>query len=633
MYFLWMTYRNEGRKYYLPSAVNWSGHLSVSDEATIPGVQVIASNGEWSIEAPDGFAWEDGAAKVRPLENCRWLAMRGADRRINVFCALYDKQDTAFRKFRLPPQERVTIGAMAGNALQYAAPTVSRSHGEIVRQSNGSYKYVDHSSYGSYINGALYQNASCDLRFGDVILILPSLQIVFLDGYIAVNNAGKIHVDNDFMPLTGQTLVSRRKQEDDPSVVVEYHRSPRHMQQPNTEPIEIESPLEKEKQRAMPTWLTIGPSITMVLPMLVSSLVSQRSVVTSLAMMGTSSALAVMWGFFNRKYQKEQQQMTEEDRQRICKQYYAEIEEMLAAETERERKRLLHNYMSVEDCMGLPAAGEYRLWERMPSHEDFLSVRLGLGERQLPMPLSVEKLKISLVDDPLRREPQRLYDVYHTMHDVPILLDISKYQIIGVLGNKAAPWLLQSLVVQIAAMHSYHDVRIAIIHDASDAAQWHFAKWLPHAFASDDRTLRMVVSEENAVSEVFSHIDGVLTMRADQKEGKDEETDEDEAGVRADCIPWYVVICTDPKLLEDRALMRHLTTPGLGFTLLLQTPTMELLPKECRIIIESKEQLGAVYHTDGEVEGVKFEMTSPSKLDLFSKRIAPFRIKETVENS
>lgn len=626
MFLLWTTYRNEGKKTCLPMTANWLGQVGVSE--TDCALRVSASGGEWSIEPPQGFRWDDGSAGPRAMEDCRQYAMQGNGRPLTVFASRYEKEDTAFVKLYLPQNGRVSVGALPDQMIRYAAPTVSRTHGELILQQGRPCVYVDHSSFGSYINGAPYHNASRELRFGDVVTILPALQIVYMGTCIAVNNARRIVISPQLTPVTLRELAVEPAQAYVPAVV-EYQRSPRHMQKPNTEPVEIEPPLEKERRKELPTWLAVGPSMTMVLPMMVSSLVTGRSLISSLAMMGTASLLSVMWGAFNRRYQKEQSILTEEDRQRICKQYYAEIEEMLAAETERERKRLMHDYLSVNECLHLPALGERRLWERMPSHEDFLCVRLGLGEQEFPMPLNVTKNKISLVDDPLRREPQRLYDQYHIMHDVPKLLNLSEHEIIGVLGSKAAPWLLQSIVVQVAAMHSYHDVRIAVIHDETDEEQWRFAKWLPHAYASDDRTLRMVVSQESAVGEVFSHLDSVISVRADQK-STDEQDEEKQAAL---CIPWYVVVCTDPKLLEDRSIVRYLTTPGLGFTLILQTPAMESLPKECKLIIESREELGAVYHTDGEVEGVRFETTDENQLGGFAQQIAPFRIKEIVENS
>ena len=95
-----------------------------------------------------------------------------------------------------------------------------------------------------------------------------------------------------------------RSTQTQPAVVKEYHRAPRHLQQIREEEIEIEPPLERDRQKELPTWLAIGPSFTMVLPMVMSGLVTGRSMGSSVVMIGTSSALAVLWAMINRKYQK-----------------------------------------------------------------------------------------------------------------------------------------------------------------------------------------------------------------------------------------------------------------------------------------------------------------------------------------
>lgn len=633
MFFLWIRCGTLGKGYYLPQAKNWSGHLHIGREivggARAIELPVVAAEGIYSIELPEGFQWGEDGRDGMELTHCSRVVLLSRELRLDIYVAKCTKQGTALRKF-VTPNQPVTIGSKPDNLIQYEEQPVSRNHAMIVRRPDGTCQFTDRSRNGSYVNGQFCNNMSRPLSFGDRVMILPSLNLIYLGDCVAVSMTESVIVDPRLKLYEAPEAAGN--QIADVSVVTEYHRAPRHVQQPKTDDIEIEAPLEKERRKELPTWLAVGPSVTMILPMMISTLVNQRSVVSSLAMIGTSSALAIMWGSLNRNYQKKQSILNEETRQQICRQYYAEMEERLSAVTERERKRLLHNYLSVAECAQLPSASVHRLWERMPSHDDFLLMRLGLGERELPSKLNVKPPRISMTDDELRHEPQRLYDQYSTMHDVPVLLSLAQNQIVGILGKKTIPWLMQSLVVQAAANHSYHDVRIVILHDEEDAQQWSFAKWLPHVYASDDRSLRMVVSEEEAVAEVLSHIDAVLSMRAEMKENEEKE-DKDRSGIPGVQLPWYLIFCTDPRILEDRPIVRHLTSSGLGFTLILQTPSMELLPKECFSVIEAKERLGAVYSMDGTMKGVRFESTTEDVIRSFSKGMAPVRIKEVVEDS
>ncbi len=624
MFFLWVRSGNNGKSYYLPEVMNWSGHLHVGSELTgssSVALPVTALNGVFSIELPEGFNWLDGYHGNK-LEHCQLVSLGNGAMKLDIHVAQCKKSDNAMRKYVLP-RFPITIGSKEGNAIQYQEPSVSRTHGALAPQGNGSWQYTDHSKFGTFVNGRLLLNASKTLQYGDRITILPSLSILFLGNCIAVNHIDSLVVVPEISKLVQPAIAAPNV---DNSVWKEYHRAPRHIQQPNEETIEIDPPIEKEKKKELPTWLAVGPSLTMVMPMLMSSLLMQRSMGSSLVMIGTSSALAVMWSLFNRRYQKQQSEATEAHRQIICRQYYAEMEERIQAETDRERKRLLYNYLSPSECTGLPSASNHRLWERLSTHNDFLHIRLGLGERSLPTTLSIKPDKISLTDDPLRHEAKRLHDQYSIMNNVPIVLSLKENTIIGILGDKTMPWLMQSMVLQAAANHSYHDVRIAVIHGEKEEKLWQYTKWLPHVYASDDRSLRMSVCHTSAIQEVLSHIDNVLSVRADMKENREEDSEETP-------LPWYIVFCTDPDYLEDQSIMRYLTASDLGITFVLQAPTMERLPKECTTVIEATGQLGAVYTPDGKMTGVHFEVATEKQLESFSHTIAPVRIKEVSEDS
>ncbi|MBR2941990.1 MAG: type VII secretion protein EssC [Clostridia bacterium] len=632
MFYLFICCDDHGKGFYLPHTNNWSGRLRIGSDITgrIDSIElpVGATDGVFSIELPEDFSWVEGYDGKQLKHACR-VSLYSRTVRLNIYVAAYDKQETAMRKIALPRQG-LTIGRDRGNLLCYDEQVVSRTHVQLMRTPDGKCQLAMRANGGVFVNGMAVKSNARPLNFGDRILILPALHVIYLGDCVAVSKGKTVQPHETLQPYAPRPAGKELPQ--DVTVVREYHRAPRHLQMPQTDPIEIDPPIERERHKEMPTWLVVGPSITMVMPMLVSSLVSQRSIIASMAMIGTSAALSIMWGSFNRKYQKQEYENNEEHRKEVCRQYYAEMEERLASATDRECKRLLHNFPSVMECAKLPLSGGNRLWERMPTHEDFLQLRLGLGEKPLPNEMSVKPLKISLTDDPLRHEPQRLYDQYHIMQDVPVTVDLKSSPIIGILGKKTMPWLMQSMVIQAAANHSYLDVRIAILHTEQDADQWRFARWLPHTFATSDRTMRMVVSEKNAVRDVLAFIDNELTMHSELK-SRDEEEGTDETVITPTMLPWYLLFCTDPKILEDSQIVRHLNSAGLGFTIILQTPSMELLPKECISVIDAKEKMGTIYGARGMMTGVRFEAATREMLQRFSSEIAPVRIKEVVGNA
>lgn len=619
-----------GKGYYLPLQTNCSSSLELIPEVSgcseIVSLPIVAENDVWTVMLPKGFCWDDGTIEARELSDGCMLKMKSDATEIGMVAAKYDRQHTAMSKY-IWPRGEMTIGKHPNSDICYNLNMVSREHATLYKDGS-TITYRDHSANGSWINGRQIQGETVNLQPGDRIDVAPFLQIMVFDQFLAINRPEHLMVHRGLIPFEFKRQ-SGQPPEDAP-VTIDYHRAPRQIQQPNTEPLPIDPPLEKERSKRQPAWLQIGPSTTMIMPMLVSTLVMSRSMGASLVMIGTSSAMSVMWAILNRRYAKQEGMISEENRQRICKQYYAEMEEMLLAETDRERKRLNLNYLSVTECVNLPFASGHRMWERLPNQEDFLKIRLGLGERKLPRDIQISKLKINLMDDALRHEPQRLMDTYQMMQDVPIVVDVKDHRIVGVLGNENSPWMLQSIVTQLAASHSYHDVRIAILYDEANMSEWRFAHRLPHVYAADDRTLRMAVCGELATQEVMNFLDNVLSIRADALQDDQKKSGAEEGGITAAQIPWYVLVVTSPSLMEGQPLMRHINTPGLGFTVIMQAAEMEVLPKECDLIIEARSHLGTVYRADGTMTGVQLETVNDSQLMDFARGIAPYRIKEMV---
>ena len=420
MFYLFVCCDDHGKGFYLPHTTNWSGRLRIGSDITgrIDSIElpVGATDGVFSIELPEGFAFAEGY-DGKQLKHASRVSLFSKNIRLNIYVAAYTKAQTAMRKIALPRQG-ITIGRDRGNLLCYDEQVVSRTHAQLMRGQDGKCQLLMRANGGVYVNGQAVKGNARPIAFGDHILVLPALQMIYLGDCVAVSTGETIHLHESLQAYAPRPAARELPQ--DVSVVREYHRAPRHLQMPQTDPIEIDPPIERERHKEMPTWLVVGPSVTMVMPMLISSLVSQRSIIASMAMIGTSAALSIMWGSFNRKYQRQEYEANEEHRKEVCRQYYAEMEERLASATDRESKRLMHNYPSVTECAKLPLSGGNRLWERMPSHEDFLHIRLGLGEKALPNEMTVKPLKISLTDDPLRHEPQHLYDQYHIMRDVQI---------------------------------------------------------------------------------------------------------------------------------------------------------------------------------------------------------------------
>lgn len=635
MFHLSMYIGNHCHDCYLPDSEAWTSDITIPQAVAGSDrdlVMHLRSLDNCCYLLPDpSLTWQDEPhTGERQIQDRRVVRLNGRNGTLTIVPDQCTVDATAMGKYRVPGREIIRIGRDMGCHICQRSEFMSDFHGELQSVSEQEGYYTDHSKNGSFVNGARCQNQRVTLRYGDVISLGLGLRIVWLGSVIAVNNAPYLEHVNlpGFVPqVPNMTALSRT--EHPASSVGQYHRAPRILQPSEVREIKIEGPMSKSDPNEQPLILSIGPSATMVVPMLLSSIVGGRNMASMLVMMGGSAILAVMWGMLNFDYRKKNRGITEEKRQQLYHRYIAEQEEELLSLAEQELSRMNEQFLSVDRCLELPVSTTHRLWERMATHSDFTAIRLGRGQVRLPAEITIPDNRLEMIEDELRDEPRRLLETYEHINDAPITLQLRDWPIIGVLSPRNRPQMLQSMVMQLAATHSYHDVRIAVLCKEDNLSQWSWARWLPHSFANESRTLRMVVSKPNAIHEVITYLENILFVR---KELAGDSNASSEGPVEQQ-LPHYFIFCTDPALIENLPIMRHLMEGQLGFTLVLQASSMERLPKECRVIIQAGEQQGAVYGADGNITNVFYEYPSLDSLIRFSHQIAPIRVRDTTGSS
>ncbi len=640
MLYLWVYFEEHVKDFYLPAAQNWNGELRLLQADTLwqqdTVLPIRALDGAWFIEPAKGFRWQGGGAAdgERTLTSGGRHTMADGSRSIGLVVSSYEKQNTEFAKYALARETRVTIGRAEDCTIWFDDPlvTAKHPHADIVKAESGACRYRDLSTNGSYINGTRLKGGERELAFGDIVTIATGLTIVYLGEMVAINRPMALKKVN-MLPYDFRVRRRGGQEEEHPAAHVEYHRAPRLLERPDSSALEIEPPLAKGHREQQPLILTLGPSMTMILPMLAGTLYASMSggghsyMASGMVMIGASSALAVSWGLASLRYRKKQERQGERLRIERYRAYIKETEAKLRTANTAERLRLGNSFLSVEECAGLPGDGTLRLWERTPSHGDFLMVRLGVGDVPMPGEILIQTKRLSIIDDPLRDEPDRLKSVYSVVQNAPVTAGLRDRGVLGILGGYEAARLAQSIVMQIAALHSYTDVKLCVLYDESNRSQWAWTRWLPHAYPQD-RRMRMSVSTPSAVHEALNYVDEILRARAEMLRARRQESEAPQAAP----LPHYVVVATLPELIERHPVVSRLLAGDLGATLILVAPSMESLPKECGLIADTKEGGQGLFTAEGDVSRLRFELPPPEAAPLFAKRIAPIRVSDLDEN-
>ena len=546
---------------------------------------------------------------------------------------------TAYRKYALIGIQKIKIGANPKtNDICYQNAFVSREHCAIVLEKGRAILEDLNSTNGTYLNfQRVYGKA--ELNYGDSIRIMR-LNIIYLGNMIAIDECDNLAVH--FPQLHGEEINTRLAGRPNASGEerILFHRSPRNLRELNTEPFEIEPPPNPQEHQDAPLAMLIGPSLTMSIPMILGSCLSiwaSRSngshsgafmymgMVTAI----TSALIGTMWAIINLRHSMKVRRKAENRRFESYSEYLIKMRDRIEMAYNENAEAMKERYLSAEACCALNESSPL-LWNRNASHDDFLSVRLGMGDIPFQAKINIPKERFTLINDSLADKPQVIRDNFRMLKDVPVTVDLLKHRLVGVAGGenrKAAISIAQSMIAQIAASNCYTDVKIAVIYDENsdiDRSAWDFALWLPHVWSSDKKIRYMATNQEER-GDVFYALTQVMRNRSEEQE-------------RNQILkPRFILFVTDPTLLDGETISHYIYSRGrdLGLSTVLLSGRPEELPNECECVIECDNQFQGLYDTNtGREKGTKirFARLSTDTLWGFSKRLGRIEVVESSQD-
>lgn len=557
--------------------------------------------------------------------------------RIAIICFEQVNPFAVYRKYALSEIDQIKIGRNPENDIQYFNDLVSGEHCTIKMQNGGAVLY-DSSKNGTYLNFRRVYGSTI-LNYGDSIRIMR-LNIIYLGSMIAIDQCDNLTVS---MPQLGnediQAFASPTGTGGGNKAL--FRRSPRNLRKLNTDPFEIEAPPAPPDSREAPLAMTIGPALTMAIPMLLGSGLSvwaSRSSGASsgsLMYMGMVTALAsaligAVWAFVNVRYAKKNRRQEENRRFESYSKYLIQTRDQIEKAYNENADVLRERYPTAEECCALDEHSPL-LWNRNSTHDDFLSVRLGIGEVPFQAEISIPKERFSMVNDTLAEKPQVIRENFETLKNVPVTFDLLAHRLVGIAGGegrKGAIVVAQAMIAQLAAANSYMDVKICVVYDGTsdiDRAAWDFAMWFPHVW-SGDKKIRYIATNKDEMTDVLRALDQIMRIRSEEENEKKRVTK-----------PRFILFVAEPELLDGEPIARYVFDRGadVGLTTVILAGEPEQLPNECQHIIENDGSYQGIYDTKyGYSDGTKvqFDTVSHESLRRLSKSLGRIELLESEQN-
>lgn len=527
------------------------------------------------------------------IKNGDFIAFRGGKDIVSAAFWHIAGMRIGYNKYRIEKGCQIFLGGGIGDNVSFSDdsfPSLGERIAVIAADASGNAVIQRLKGNGLYVNNFAVSDKQ-QLKMFDEISVY-GLSTVYLGGCLAVRDfyTNCSLVSYNSVILKGVSENAEKKY---------FVSVPRILRSLEDEEFVIDAPPQPVREDKTPAIFVLGPSITMSVVMLASLTISVigavrggnlSSIIASAIMAVGMLAGSLLWPMLTRRYQKRKVKEEEAYRKKRYTEYIESMEARLVKKTERSI-RVLNETLNPppETLCGFldNEKSRLRLWERSMEDRDFLDVRVGTGSRPFNVKIKAPQQGFHLYDDDLNAMPEQLFNKYSTLTNAPLTLDLFKNRAVGIFGD---PQKIRSVVVDmilnITALHAYDEVKLILLVSGESRKKFEMFKNIPHIW-SNDKKIRFFAANTDEVHFVFNYLNEIFKLR-DEKENKYNDSAEK---------PHFVMIVTDPELIEKESLTRYAYNADntVGLTTVFAYGDVTNLPKTCRTIIRCDDEVTGFY--------------------------------------
>lgn len=376
-----------------------------------------------------------------------------------------------------------------------------------------------------------------------------------------------------------------------------FRRSPRiHLKEPKGK-IEVQSPKQKATEGKNEWLKTIVPPLGMVVLSGATSFLSGGNPVMLISMGGASlltTGFSVSSYFTNKKETNRKNHAREE----YYRQYMIKKKSELNVLQQTQKTALEYMNPSLNELALMAKDYHARIYERMTVNEDFLTVRLGIGEINTSFQTNFQ----SAEEDELSKEAfEHLNHPYKQLGNAPIIVSLLE-QTVGLAGTPSIlRTALQLLLFQLCVLHSYRDVEfITLIPSEEYEQHWREWRWLPHNKIRS-LNLRGIVHTPQSRDMILNSFYQIVAKRKQQVREAGNE--------KVHFQPHYVFSILDESWLAGHGLNEFLAENlgDYGITVIWGKETLNMLPETTTTLIEYQSNKAAtLINQDNEYVNQRF---------------------------
>ncbi len=263
--------------------------------------------------------------------------------------------------------------------------------------------------------------------------------------------------------------------------------------------------------------------------------------------------------------------------------YIAGKRQEVETEHNIERAALVDLYPDSETIRDLVKTFSGRLFERSPEDEDFLHVRIGVGDIPPLREVTYKNEEHIKVENELMEIPKQLCSEYALLKNAPVMLHLYESGTVGIIGTPGQQYeFFKLMLLDVCVQHFYEDVQVVVLIPHGEQKKYDWIKLLPHLKKSGG-SMRGIVCDEESRDNVFEYLYALMAEREAQHQ-------EDKKNIP---LPYFVVFVLEEYGMKTHPLFKYEGhCKDLGFSFVYFKEYMENLPQSCNEMVDLKPDGG-----------------------------------------
>lgn len=607
--------------YVLPTKIEDSYLIHyISTDGIIENIILTAKDGQWMVNETQNFHIKKGIAAITSdiVANLNFYDLKFGDieEKVKMYC--FDLP-LLYKSFSILDKSKITLGKV-GTDIEYNSAEIGNLHFTIEKKNEDWHLHVEgNGSLYAYVNGK--KIIDCSLKRGD-ILFANGLKIIWLETFLLINNLGnlvKINLPeykklndlgqgNLFTPVQGMEKYATLYKDNQ----VFFH-TPRLKSSFNAVTIHIDAPPEAIRDDGPPAILTLGTTVMMGISSSITGLIAIFSVITGKAtLLSAITEMAicislilgcVFFPILLDKYQRRKIKAKEKKRQEKYSDYLNKKKKLIEEEMRKEKSILFQNHLNSKELLENLKNNYNKIWNREINDNDFLTFRLGIGDRKASITVEALIEDFRLEDDNLKEEVENLINTNFILDDVPISISGIQNRILPIIIDdhyEKRQEIIDNIMLQLITYYSGMDLKIVILTDKHNASNWEYIKYLPHC-RSNDNEVRFFATTEDEMKQLSVYLENVYNERVNKSKVYEKEEEDLTSKEKYRSFDEYYLLITDNYILAknsgivDKILNSNL---NIGFSLMMIEQTLKNIPSKCNHFIQYETNKAGIFSKD-----------------------------------